>query len=122
MEVKDLTKAEEQLMQLLWKLDKAFVKELIAELPEPKPAYNTTSTIIRILEGKGLIGYEAFGRTHRYFPLISKVDYTRYQAQKLLTDYFENSIQDMFSFFMKEQKMNKREVDELLKIIDHIKD
>lgn len=122
MEVKDLTKAEEQLMQLLWKLDKAFVKELIAELPEPKPAYNTTSTIIRILETKGFIGYEAFGRTHRYFPLITKLEYTRHQAQKLLSGYFEDSIQDMFSFFMKEKKMSLQEADELLKIIDNIKD
>ncbi|WP_316841771.1 BlaI/MecI/CopY family transcriptional regulator [Pedobacter gandavensis] len=122
MEIKDLTKAEEQLMQLLWKLDKAFVKELIAELPAPKPAYNTTSTIIRILEAKGFIGYEAFGRTHRYYPLISKVDYTRHQAQKLLTDYFENSIQDMFSFFVKEKNMNLKEADEILRIIDKIKD
>lgn len=122
MEIKDLTKAEEQLMQLLWKLDKAFVKELIAELPAPKPAYNTASTIIRILETKGFIGYEAFGRTHRYYPLISKVDYTRHQAQKLLTDYFENSIQDLFSFFMKEKNMNLKETDEILRIIDKMKD
>ncbi|MBC8984175.1 BlaI/MecI/CopY family transcriptional regulator [Pedobacter sp. N36a] len=81
-----------------------------------------TSTIIRILETKGFIGYEAFGRTHRYFPLITKVDYTRHQAHKLLSDYFEDSIQDMFSFFVKENKMNHQEADELLKIIDKIKD
>lgn len=122
MEIKELTKAEEQLMQLLWKQGKAFVKELIAELPPPKPAYSTASTIIRILENKGFIGYEAFGRTHRYYPLISKEEYTRFEAKKLLTDYFENSVQDMLSFFIKEKEVNAGDVDEILKMINNIKD
>lgn len=122
MEIKDLTKAEEQLMQILWVLEKAFVKEMIAELPDPKPAYNTASTIIRILEGKGFIGYEAFGRTHRYYPLISKEEYMRYETDKLLHGYFKNSVQDMFSFFIKEKKINLGDVDEILKMIDDIKD
>lgn len=122
MEVKNLTRVEEQLMQVLWKLEKAFVKEMVAELPDPKPAYNTASTIIRILETKGFIGYEAFGRTHRYFPLISKEEYKRQEAEKLLQDYFENSVHDMFSFFIKEKKISMTDVDEMLKMIDKIKD
>lgn len=121
MELKDLTKAEEQLMQVLWRLEKAFVKELIDELPLPRPAYNTASTIIRILEVKGFISYEAFGRTHRYFPLISREEYMRYATDKLLGNYFENSVQGMFSFFIREKKLNMEDVNEILKMIDNIK-
>jgi len=84
MELKDLTKAEEQLMQVLWRLKKAFVKELIDELPDLKPAYNTASTFIRILETKGFIGYEAFGRTHRYYPLISREEYKLYATERII--------------------------------------
>ena len=121
MEIKDLTKAEEQLMQVLWRLEKAFVKELIDELPEPKPAYTTVSTVIRVLESKGFIGYEAFGRTHRYYPLISKEEYKKYETEKLLGNYFGNSVQDMFSFFLKEDKIGLDDMDEILKMINQIK-
>jgi len=121
MEIKDLTKAEEQLMQVLWQLEKAFVKEVIDELPLPKPAYNTVSTIIRILETKGFIGHEAFGKAHQYFPLISKEEYKRHATEKLLGNYFENSVESMFSFFVKEEKLDLSDVDEILKMIDKIK-
>jgi len=122
MDVKDLTKVENQLMQVLWKLDKAFVKEIIKELPEPKPAYSTVSTIIRILENKGVIGYEAFGKTHRYFPLITKEEYMRHETDKFLGNYFSNSVQDMFSFFVRENKIDLKDAEQLLKMIDKIKD
>lgn len=122
MEIKDLTKGEAQLMHILWKLEKAFVKEIVQELPDPKPAYSTVSTLIRILESKGVIGYEAFGKTHRYYPLISREAYKRYEAEKLLGNYFENSAQDMLSFFIQEKKLNVKEIDEVLKMIDQIKD
>jgi BlaI family penicillinase repressor len=82
-----LTKAEEQIMQVLWKLEKAFIKDIIQELPKPKPAYNTVSTIVRILEKKEIVGYDAFGKTHQYFPLISKDAYTTQQTQGLLKNY-----------------------------------
>ncbi|KQN38116.1 transcriptional regulator [Pedobacter sp. Leaf41] len=121
MEIKDLTKAEEQLMQVLWQLEKAFVKEVIDELPLPKPAYNTVSTIIRILETKGFIGHEAFGKAHQYFPIISKEEYKRHATEKLLGNYFENSVESMFSFFVKEEKLDLSDVDEILKMIDKIK-
>lgn len=121
MEIKDLTKAEEQLMQVLWQLEKAFVKDVIDELPLPKPAYNTVSTIIRILETKGFIGHEAFGKAHQYFPLISKEEYKRHATEKLLGNYFENSVESMFSFFVKEEKLDLSDVDEILKMIDKIK-
>ncbi|RDC57180.1 BlaI/MecI/CopY family transcriptional regulator [Pedobacter chinensis] len=121
MEIKDLTKAEEQIMQVLWQLEKAFVKDVIDELPIPKPAYNTVSTIIRILETKGFIGHEAFGKAHQYYPMISKEEYKRHATEKLLGNYFENSVESMFSFFVKEEKLDLSDVDEILKMIDKIK-
>lgn len=101
MEIKELTRAEEQIMQVLWTLEDAFVKEIIDELPEPKPAYNTVSTIIRILETKGFVSHKAFGKSHRYFPLINREEYKSFATGKLLTNYFGNSVESMFSFFCK---------------------
>jgi BlaI family penicillinase repressor len=121
MEIKDLTKAEEQIMQILWQMEKGFVKDVIDHIPEPKPAYNTVSTIIRILETKGFIGHEAFGKAHQYHPLISKEDYKRYATEKLLGNYFENSVESMFSFFVKEEKVDLSDVDEILKMIQKLK-
>lgn len=121
MDIKDLTKAEEQLMQILWQIEKGFVKDVMDFLPEPKPAYNTVSTIIRILEVKGFIGHEAFGKSHQYFPLISREDYKRHATEKLLGSYFGNSVERMFSFFVKEEKLDLSDVDEILKMISKIK-
>ncbi len=121
MEIKDLTKAEEQIMQILWQIEKGFVKDVMDHIPDPKPAYNTVSTIIRILETKGFIGHEAFGKAHQYFPLISKEDYKRYATEKLLGNYFENSVESMFSFFVKEEKVDLSDVDEILKMIQKLK-
>lgn len=121
MEIKDLTKAEEQIMQILWQIEKGFVKDVMDHIPEPKPAYNTVSTIIRILETKGFIGHEAFGKAHQYHPLISKEDYKRYATEKLLGNYFENSVESMFSFFVKEEKVDLSDVDEILKMIQKLK-
>ncbi len=121
MEIKDLTKAEEQIMQILWQIKKGFVKDVIDHLPEPKPAYNTVSTIIRILETKGFIGHETFGKAHKYYPLISREDYKRYATDKLLGSYFENSVESMFSFFVKEEKLDLDDVDEILKMINKLK-
>jgi Predicted transcriptional regulator len=122
MDIKDLTKVESQLMQVLWKLEKAFVKEIINELPDPKPAYSSVSTIIRILENKGVIAYEAFGKTHRYYPLITKEEYMLYETEKLLDNYFSSSVQDMFSFFVREKKVDMKDAEQLLKMIDKMKD
>jgi len=121
MEIKDLTKAEEQIMQILWQIEKGFVKDVMDFLPEPKPAYNTVSTIIRILETKGFIAHEAFGKSHQYFPLISREDYKRHATEKLLGNYFGNSVESMFSFFVKEEKIDLSDVDEILKMINKIK-
>lgn len=121
MEIKELTKAEEQIMQIVWQLENCFVKEVVDYLPNPKPAYNTVSTIIRILEVKGFIGHKAFGKSHQYHPLISKESYKRFVTEKLLDNYFENSVESMFSFFVKEKKMDLSDMDEILKLIEKIK-
>ncbi|MBG6235164.1 putative transcriptional regulator [Pedobacter sp. CAN_A7] len=121
MEIKDLTKAEEQLMQIIWQIEKGFVKDVMDHLPIPKPAYNTVSTIIRILETKGFVAHEAFGKAHQYYPLISREDYRRYATSKLLDNYFENSVESMFSFFVKEEKLDLSDVDEILKMIKDMK-
>ncbi len=112
--MKELTKAEEQIMQLLWKQEKAFVKDIIDEIPEPKPAYNTVSTIIRILEKKGFIGHNAYGKTHEYFPLISRKDYTRSFMKNFVRNYFSGSFQEMVSFFAKEDNMSLADLDEMI--------
>lgn len=113
--MKELTKAEEQIMQELWLLEKAFVKEIVDKLPEPKPAYNTVSTIIRILEKKGFVDHYAYGKTHQYFPLISKTDYTKSYFKNFLSGYFSNSFQEMVSFFAKEDKMTLSDLEEIIK-------
>ena len=121
MEIKDLTKAEEQIMQIVWQLESGFVKDVMDYLPEPKPAYNTVSTIIRILQVKGFIAHETFGKAHKYFPIISKEEYKRHATDKLLGSYFENSVESMFSFFVKEEKLDLSDVDEILKMINKVK-
>ncbi|MBK0382126.1 BlaI/MecI/CopY family transcriptional regulator [Pedobacter sp. SD-b] len=120
-EIKELTKAEEQLMQVLWDLEKAFVKEVIDQLPEPKPAYNTVSTFIRILETKGFIDHVAFGKSHQYYPIVSKEEYKSFATEKLMSGYFENSVESMFSYFVKKEKIDLAEADEILKMIEKLK-
>ena len=115
--MKELTKAEEQIMHILWMLEKAFVKEIIAELPDPKPAYNTVSTIVRILESKRFVDHEAFGKTHRYFPIVSKRDYTQFFLGRVVSDYFGNSYQEMVSFFTKDKSITLDELEDLLSLI-----
>lgn len=120
--MKELTKAEDQIMQVLWKLEKAFVKDIIEQLPEPKPAYNTVSTIVRILEKKGFIGYKAFGKTHEYFPLVPKEKYTRFYLNNMVTGYFNGSFQNLVSFFFKENSLKVQDIDQLVKELEKIKD
>lgn len=116
--MKQLTKAEEQIMQILWKLEKAFVKDIMVYLPEPKPAYNTVSTIVRIMEKKGFVGYKAYGKTHEYFPLVSKPEYTKKFLRGFVKDYFSNSYKQMVSFFAKDEKLSLTEMEEMRKLIE----
>lgn len=115
---KQLTKAEEQIMQVLWKLKKASVKEVITELPEPKPAYNTVSTIIRILETKEFVDHESKGRGYVYYPLVEKSEYSNESLHKLMNGYFGGSFKSMVSFFMKENKMDIQELESILKEVN----
>jgi BlaI family transcriptional regulator, penicillinase repressor len=117
MELRELTSAEEEIMQVLWRLEKAFVKDVLEELPEPKPAYTTVSTVIRILEQKGFVSYKAYGKTHEYFAIIDKESYKSFVTEKLMHGYFENSVEEMFSFFVKSNKIELKEADEILKMI-----
>ena len=119
--MKELTKSEEQIMQILWKLEKALVKDIIEEMPEPKPAYNTVSTIIRIMETKGFVHHKAFGKTYEYFPLISKEKYTHFSLNNLVTGYFNGSFKNLVSFFTNESKLNAQEIDQLLIQLEELK-
>jgi BlaI family transcriptional regulator, penicillinase repressor len=113
-DLKELTKAEDQVMQILWDLKTAFVKDIIERMPEPKPAYNTISTIVRILETKGFVDHKAYGKTHEYFPLISKEKYTKFYLNNLLKGYFNGSFQNLVSFFAKENKLDSKAIEKLL--------
>ena len=113
-DLKELTKAEDQVMQILWDLKSAFVKDIIEQMPDPKPAYNTISTIVRILETKGFVDHKAYGKTHEYYPVISKEKYTKFYLNNLLKGYFNGSFQNLVSFFAKENKMNVRDLEKLL--------
>lgn len=123
MEIRTLTRAEEEIMRILWQLKKAFVKDILNEMPEPKPAYNTVSTIIRILEKKEVVGYTAYGKTHEYFPLITEEEYKRFEMQNLMVNYFDNSLPNLVSFFVKDNDLKSKDLDEIMKLInDHKKD
>jgi BlaI family transcriptional regulator, penicillinase repressor len=117
--IRELTKAEEQIMQVLWELKKGLVHDIRDKLPEPLPAYNTVSTIIRILEQKGFVGHKAYGRTHEYFPLISKKDYTRSFFRNFMTGYFDNSYHALASFFTAEEKLDLTELEEIRTLVDN---
>ncbi len=112
---KPLTKAEEEIMQILWKLDHAFIKDIVDELPEPKPHYNTVSTIIKILTDKNFVGHESFGKSNRYYPLIKKDEYSKKSMKQFVKKYFEGSYTSMFSFFAKEKDISIEELESILK-------
>lgn len=113
--MKQLTKAEEEIMQALWHLKKANVKSVIEILPEPKPAYNTVSTIIRILESKGFVDYEKQGKGHVYFPVVDKASYSNQSINKLVDNYFHGSFKSMVSFFVKKNDVDLQDMESILK-------
>lgn len=115
--MKELTKAEEQVMQILWDLKQAFVKDIAERFPEPKPAYTTISTIIRILETKGFVGHKAYGKTHEYFPLIQKEEYTKAFMGTFVKNYFSNSYKKMVSFFARDNEVTVEEMEEMMRIL-----
>jgi BlaI family transcriptional regulator, penicillinase repressor len=112
--MKELTRAEEQIMHVLWALEKAYVKDIIDRLPSPKPAYNTVSTIVRILEKKGFVDHDAFGKTHLYRPIVAKEDYTQAFLKNFVKDYFGDSYQELVSFFAKDRNLTLAELEEIM--------
>ncbi|MDB5201206.1 MAG: BlaI/MecI/CopY family transcriptional regulator [Ferruginibacter sp.] len=113
--IKQLTKAEEQIMQVIWKLDKAFLREIIEELPVPKPHNNTVATIIKILVDKQFIGVTVFGRMHQYYPLVSKEAYSKATMKNFVKGYFEGNFSNAVSFMIKENNLSLEDLELLLK-------
>ena len=116
-----LTKAEEQVMQILWDEKEGFVKDLLQHFPEPKPAYNTVSTIIRILEKKGFVDHHSYGKSHQDYPLVSREQYRNERFSNLMNDYFNNSMKQVLSHFGKSGSMNMKEADEIIQLMEEIK-
>ena len=116
-----LTNKEEEIMHILWKLEKAFVKDVLAEIKVDKPHYNTLSTIIRNLEDKGYVSYNAFGKTHQYFPIISKEDYKKRFMTTAIENYFNSSYKNVVSFFANEEKISVDELKEIIALIENKK-
>ena len=115
--MKKLAKREEQIMQVYWDLGKAFIKEVIPHLPDPKPHYNSVATIVKILEDKGFLDHDSVGNIHRYFPLISREDYQKHDMKDIVKKYFDNSYPRMLAFFAKEQNLTENELKEILQMI-----
>jgi predicted transcriptional regulator len=117
--MEELTKAEERIMQVLWKLQKAFVKDIIDALDEePKPPYNTISSIVRLLEKKNYVGYKAYGKTYEYFPAITKAEYTKTTFSKMFSSYFDSSPASLLSFMVKEDQLSEKDIEELKALIN----
>ena len=115
--MKEFTRAEEKIMQILWKLEKGFVKDIIERLPNPKPAYNTVSTFVRVLEKKGFVSYTAYGKTHEYFPIISRNEYKKNFLKSFIKRYFSNSFQEMVSFFTSDRDIDLKELEEMRELL-----
>ena len=113
-----LTNKEEEIMHILWKLEKAFVKDVLNEINEDKPHYNTLSTIIRNLEEKGYVAYNAYGKTHQYYPIVSKEAYRKKFMNMAIDNYFNNSYKNVVSFFAKEEKISVEELKEIIALIE----
>ena len=116
-----LTNKEEEIMHILWKLKKAFVKDVIAEIKDDQPHYNTLSTIIRNLEEKGYVNHTAYGNTHQYFPIVAIEEYRKEFMNTAIENYFNNSYKNMVSFFADEDKITAEELREILAIIENRK-
>ncbi len=115
--MKKLTRKEEELMKILWKLERAFVKDVVEKYPKPKPHYNTISSLVRLLQEKGVVGFKQYGNTYQYFPLISKEEYRRSFMREVVSDYFDNSYKSVVTFFVKEKGLSPEEIDELVQLI-----
>lgn len=117
--VSELTRAELELMQVIWKKEKVLVHDILDDLPEPKPAYNTVSTLVRVLEKKGFVGHKAYGKTYEYFPLVSKEDYTSRYMTGVLNNFFDGSLSRLVNFFSSNKSISVEETDKILEMLKH---
>ena len=117
-----LTRKEEELMKILWKVKEGFVKDMVEFYPDPKPHYNTVSSLVRLLEEKGFVGHKAYGNTHQYYPIISKQEYRKSFIKDVVKDYFDNSYKQTVSLFIEEQNLSKDDLDELISLIQSKKE
>ena len=115
--MKKLTRKEEEVMKILWKMGKAFVKDIVEQYDDPKPHYNTVSSLVRLLQEKGIVGFTQYGTTYEYFPLISKEEYRKTFMKQVVSDYFDNSYKSAVAFFVKEKGLSPAELEELVKMI-----
>lgn len=109
-------------MQILWDIEKGFVRDILDKFPEPRPAYNTVSTICRILEKKEILSYRAYGNSHQYYPLVSREDYTRNYLNSFVKSYFGNSLEQMVSFFSRQNKVDIREAEKIIELMKEIRE
>jgi len=116
--MKELTKAEEQVMQYLWKLEKAFLKDIVDQFPEPKPAYTTISTVIRVLVKKGFISYNTYSKVYEYYPLISKSEYFRFHFKSVIRNFFNGSVANFASSFTEGEDISVSELEKIKQLIE----
>jgi BlaI family penicillinase repressor len=116
-----LAKREEQIMQVFWTLERAYIKEVIPEMPDPKPHYNSLATMVKILEEKGFLGHETVGNIYQYFPLITKEEYQKHSMKDIVSQYFDNSYPKMLAYFAKEEKLSEQELNDIVNIIKNKK-
>lgn len=116
-----LTKAEEKIMKILWGIGKGFIKDIQEQYPDPKPPYNSVSTIVRVLVQKEIVGFTAYGKSYEYHPLITKEAYRKGQLSRLVSDYYNNSLKQVVSFFSESKKLDERELDEAIRMLEELK-
>jgi BlaI family transcriptional regulator, penicillinase repressor len=116
-----LTKAEERIMRILWEIQEGFIKDIVEEFPDPKPPYNSVSTIVRVLVQKEIVGFTAYGNSHKYHPMISKDEYSKGQLSRLVKDYYNNSLSEVVNFFSQSKKLDEKELDEVMKMLEELK-
>jgi len=116
-----LTKAEEKIMKILWGIGEGFIKDIIEQYPDPKPPYNSVSTIVRVLVQKEIVGFKAFGNTYQYYPIISKEEYSKGQLSRLIAEYYNNSLTEVVNFFSESKKLNEKQLDEVMKMLEELK-
>ncbi|MEM8966922.1 MAG: BlaI/MecI/CopY family transcriptional regulator [Bacteroidota bacterium] len=116
-----LTKAEEKIMKILWDIERGFIKDIIEQYPDPKPPYNSVSTIVRVLVQKNIVDYTAYGKSYQYYPLTSREEYRKGQLSRLVSDYYNNSLKQVVNFFSESKKLDEKELDEVMKMLEDLK-